>query len=483
MKNWKQLASLAGVILVLGGLAYWDDWQTKKDADIDAKKNLLLSFDPSAITEFTVSARASAENSVRETVRIQKSGDQWNILEPVSTSADARMIETFLKSLAEYKYEKPVVASKDRLGDFGLDDAARKITLVMGAGESKETKTILVGSNAPVGYSVYSRVDGSEEVYIGSQYLDTASAKGLKDFRNKTIAHIDEAKLKSLTFQRKGFAPIHIVKNDTGYTVSDGQVSFAGDSVEISGFINGINDASAAEFDDAPLSPEIDAALESDDRPYSISWETDGGAPQVLAIGEKDSKFWAAREPQVVAYELPDGFEEKLRKQTYDFRNRKIFSFDSASLSKVEMDGSTFEAVNGEWYAGADVEAAKIKKEGDTVPQAAAHVRGILVNLEFAKTLEFAQATDSTLASVLQDAPKHKFRLIFADSKNADLIIEAWKRPGSENFLLRHSASPELYVISKDALEPPAEGEDTPGLLQPDDPSAVDAHQFGKEAG
>jgi hypothetical protein len=481
MKSWKQIGLLLGVLAILGGLASWDEWKTKKDSEAETKKNHLFAFDPNVVAEFSATSRAEA-GKARETVKIQKSGESWTIVEPVKTPADQKTVENFLKGIADYKYERAIEVSPPKgMAEFGLDDSARKISLTLG-GKDAGIRSIFIGINTPVGYSVYSRIDGDNRVFVGSQYLETSAAKGLRDFREKLFAKIAEAKLKALTIRRKGFPEIKLVKGDGGFEVTDGTKSFKGDEIEVSSFVHAINEASAINFADAPLPSDVASAISSNQRFYEISWDTEGAAPQTMVVGKAGKKLWAAINPDVVAYELPDTFEDKVRKQADDFRNRRIFSFDSASISKVEYDGSTFESVAGDWYAAADVTAAKAKKEGSDEPKVAGQIRSLVVDLEFAKTIEFIDSKDAEMVRILAEAPQHKLTLTFSDAKIPAITIEAWKKPNTENFLIRYSGSPDLFVVSKDVFEPKTAEEHSEGFAPAGDTSAVDP-SLTKDAG
>jgi hypothetical protein len=480
MKSWKKIGILLGVITVLGGLARWDEWKTKKDSDTDAQKNHLLALEPNVVSEFSMTSRASS-GAPRETVRIRKSGESWAIIEPVNAPADQKTVDNFLKSLSDYKYERAVDSASRKLSEFGLDDAGRKITLTLG-GKDAGVKSIYVGINTPVGYSVYSRVEGDDRIFVGSQYLETAAAKGLNDFREKLFVKIDESKLKSLTYKRKGFADIKMSKTESGFDVASDTASFKGDDAEISSFIHALNEAAATKFSDAPIASQVAGALRPGQRFYEVSWETEGSAPQTLVFGKVEKRLWAALDSPTVAYELPDTFEEKIRRQTDDFRNRRIFSIDSAALERVEFDGSTFESVAGTWYATADVEAAKVKKEGAEEPKAADQIRSLVVELEFAKTIEFLGAKEPGLLGIISEAPKHKVILAFGNGKSPPVTVEAWKKPNSENFILRHSGSAELYVVPKEIFEPKAAAENFPDVPPAQDTSAADP-MTDKDAG
>ena len=50
IRNWQKMAGLGLTFLALGGLATWDEWQTKKDVAATDAKGLLTLIKPSTVT-------------------------------------------------------------------------------------------------------------------------------------------------------------------------------------------------------------------------------------------------------------------------------------------------------------------------------------------------------------------------------------------------------------------------------------------------
>lgn len=439
---------LATVLFVLGGLATWDEWQTKRDEKKKETESLLLSFEVDKITGIEFSNK---EPKDPVDISIERSLGKWRITRPIKVLADQPAVDNLLTTLRDYKYEKVVSESVQDLTSYGLDKPKRVIQLKT----EKGATTLLVGANAPVGYSVYSMVEGSGKVHVGSQHLAVSTGKSLHDFRDKSVLAVDSTKVTQIELIRPGHPALKIEKKDNVFSIVRPEASPA-DQTAVRVFLDDIGRTNATAFFDNPdakLKKAFNGAALAEVRLKS------GDDPVTnLKFIEKDKKIQAWLGGTEPIAELNDDIKGKLAKTASDFRDRKIFNFSGDKATQVSLDGKDFKKQNGDWFSADD--ATK------PVPQ----IRSLLVDLEFAKATDILGIKDKVVTESRSTPPTHSVKISFEGNVPA-VEINIWEKKGTpESWVLTQTeanAAKTAYVIGKaslSAIEATKQAPTTPAL-------------------
>lgn len=430
MKQLKTAGLLAAVLLVLGGLATWDEWQTKKDEKTKEAEKRLLAIEPEKVTALEF---LNQEGKEPVDIAFEKKEGKWQILRPAGLRADQQAVDNLLTTLKDYKFEQVVDESGTNPGAFGLDKPRRVIKL-----KSGETETVLkVGSNAPVGYSVYAMVEGSPKVYIGSQYLAVSTGKSLHDMRDKALLAIDTTTIKTAELSRPGMPRIVLEKAEGAFAIIKPEVLPA-DQTSVRNFVDDVARASALAFEDSPSAATkklFAGKLLAEVRLI----QQDGNETSVKFVEQAGKlKAWAGGNTPVA--EINSEFKAKVLKTVQDFRDRKVFNLVGEKVAKAVVDGKTFEKKNGDWFAAGD----------DKNP--ASKVRALIVDLEFLKASEILQTNDPVVKESTASAPAHSLKLTL-DGQAEALDVNVWEKKNSpESWVLKHSASKAAFVVGKSSI-------------------------------
>lgn len=430
----KTAGILAGVLLALGGLATWDEFQTKKEEQQKESENRLIELDPATVTGLVLVNR---DEKVPVDISIEKQDQNWLITSPISGLADNQAVDNLLTTLKDYKFEKDVGGAEGNLATFGLDNPRRKIVIKQG----DKSTTLLVGANTPVGYSVYSWIQGSKEVKVGSQHLAVSTARTLHDMRSKAVLNVDVNKITGFKLTRPGQQMIEVTKSQDQFEITKPEV-LAADQSSVRNFINDVVKSNGTEFFDKPDS-KISAPFRG--KLLATVEVIMEGAPAVtLRYVSSDGKVrvWQGGDAPVI--QLGDDMKGKLEKSVSDLRDRKIFTFAGEKVSAVKLDGKSFVKKNGEWVTG--------DTEGD---QPAQKVRSLIVDLEFAKAQEILSADDKSILDSTKKAAMHSLELMFDDG-TAPIEVSLWEKKGKDDsWVLRHNApkaKKSAFIISKAAI-------------------------------
>jgi hypothetical protein len=458
---------LGAILLGLGGLATWDEWQTEQDEKLDKEKNRIASFELAQIKSviLTIADREEDPPKVTE-LSLAKAEGSWRVISPINALADQAAVDNFLKTVIDYAYKREVT-SEGQQNAYGVTEPSRIVDIKYG---NEKSWTLTVGNKAPVGYDVYLTTSESSKVYLGGQHLLMATNKNLFEFRDKALLSIDEEKIKTFTYN--GTEKVVLERNAQGFGISY-PTPLKADVSALKDFIADLNAAKVTEFIDSPQAADLVIFR----KPVTVTWETESGEVSQMVFAKNDKQVFAAFNPKERIFQIGDGF--KFSKTLMDFRDRRIFSFDAADLSDVTIDDAKFKNVKGAWYSEEDAalfgeNGELIAKDKEPKPAEKHHVRALLVDLEFAKTHSYIDRKGKSAASL--SVPIHAIELTFSPEKNQKTIgLKAFEIPGDEENLLVDISSAEfLYKVEKRTLVSAVETDRTGDAEELEDLSSVD---------
>lgn len=460
----KQIAALAIGLIVLGSIATWDEWQTKQDEKSKETKGLIITDVRSEdVTSISYLSRGDSstggdksnqgeslkkQESAPISLAITRKDGRWIISDPVSTNADNQTVNDLLKNILEYKSESEVADGKDKWPNFGLEMPRRKIDLETSTGKKL---SFFVGNNTPVGFNVYVATNANEKVFSGSQYIATATHKSLFDFRDKKIlSAISSPDIKSLTIVSKQ-EKTKLEKIDYSWELTAPTKAKA-DAVAVNNLLDDLTALKAQEIFDSPDVAKK-TLISAKNELAELTIELPSTTLSMKFFDAKD-EIYVTLAGQPTLFKIGAENKAKILKTANDLRDKKIFSFQSADISSVTVDGESFKKVANDWYKESD--AGKFSADGkfsgksSEKPQLASHIRGLVVDLEYARAEEILEDQGKLK---LPKAPKHQL-VLNSSSTMSPITIHAWLGTGAdaETIWMKKSDSNKIYKVKKSVL-------------------------------
>jgi len=467
MKNVRLMAILFGILVTLGGIATWDEWQTKKDEHFEKTKNRIIQFTEAQIDRIEYRSKSfEEESSDKDSTKLaaksssveyllEKNTDKWQIVQPISALADQNTIASLLNTLLEYSFTEVIGEGEGDFEKYGLKDPLRTISLFANdpnikEGEKRKSWTIFIGNKVPVGYNVYFRTSESNKVYMGSQHLLLSTAKSLFDVRDKTVAKIDSNQLKNFQFFASGVLGVEIDKTGELYQFISPK-EWLLDQQDFRDYLSFISDLKATSFIDQ-VSQNLDGFSANPD--YEMRWTNQDGSSHSLKFASKDSKYWVLRDQ--IAIEISEMDYKKISRNREDFRSKRIFGTSPMEILKLEVDGTKYERKGGLFYKQEDIakvdDAGSPKKETVNNPvKDVSHIAALVADLELLKTDRFYQQADSKVAEFLARQPQHNLTLEVKD-QHSPIKVGFFESEEKDYFLVKHSSSEIVFRIKKSDL-------------------------------
>lgn len=467
--NLKSAGILLTVLLVLVGVAYWDDFQTKKDEEQAKLEKSLVAFDPEEIEKIEFKAIAD-DKSEAEDLEIVRSPEGWQLNRPVKGKADVDVVENFLTTIREYEFDRVVSSDEGSWSNFGLKPAKRVIKLY---GSDIDIE-VYVGDKSPVGYGVFSRLGDKPDVYVGSQYLLVATSKKLFDFRDKSLLNIVSGDLKRFKYT-KGNQAIEFKRDQDRLDLVQPMVAKA-DQIELEDFFSSLSNLKVISFIDQPEGRIIEL-LSPDKAQIKMEWDNGSETPSSLAISKDGDEVLAITSMFKKPVRLKKEDWSKVSRNLDQFRDRRVFRFDTTLVREVSINGVVYKFIDGDWYAETVAQSLTNKKVEDK-PEPSNSVRSLLADLEFLKAEEFLPL-DASVAEVKRN-PDFSIEMSTgsqevskADLEKFPAKINIWKNKGSEadGYYLRHSLGKHTYVVLISSIKDLEEPETLDASAQEQTPS------------
>ena len=204
--NWeKNRLMIAGVAFVaLLAIAFFA-LKAREDADGGGQDGEteeeampeLPAIERDSITALEISRPADEEGGERESVRLVKNGESWQVTEPLEAEADTTAVRTVLEKLEDL--EVTGVAATREANHDRLEVSDAKAIRVLVEQEGAEPVTLLIGAFSDQGTMV--RLPDDERVLTVGGSIKYAFNKDLKDWRNRRVVDIPPTNVAMVTFE------------------------------------------------------------------------------------------------------------------------------------------------------------------------------------------------------------------------------------------------------------------------------------------
>ncbi|MFW7378090.1 MAG: DUF4340 domain-containing protein [Oligoflexus sp.] len=441
MKAYKTPLILLSVIVVLGLVAYWDEWKTKEEQKNESQLNRLFSGEVAHVNKFVIEKNLQDEDAL--VIEMEKRGNDWFITSPISSLADSSMVQTTLQSLLNYRYERKLEGDSFNLADFGLDSPQYQVRLEFDEAKSQE---LAIGNNLPVGYSTYVQLDGAQQILIASQSIATSLNKSLYDFRSKKFPIPSPSQLKMVEYQNQKGEKI-ILSKVSGEWMMNEPDEIKADQDEVEELIREVRQTTIKEFLDNP-SPAIQNALSLENRGTELlgSLRFTGDSESLntsLLFLKNGDDLYARWEGQGNLHRVEQKLEGLFQKSVWDFRYKDVFSFDSNQVEKLVIDGKSYEKRSHNWY----------REDEPDSPKYYDHVRRFLIDLEYVKAKDLLDA-EAFQKRKLSEADHH---IIMQLPENVEVKAQIWRLEKEEAVIIKKSDDPTYYLVGSDILDDVAE--------------------------
>ena len=328
------------MLAALGAYVYFVDLP---QAERDAKKETILTFEQDAIDTFTLIYPD-------RTIRLkQVAPAEWDIIEPVQAKADKITIDNMLNTLADEEVTRRLDpdASAD-LALYGLDEPLVKIQLVLNDGTN--LPQLSIGKDTPVGYSAYVQKEGDPQLHLTRQAFRLGMIKEVKELRDKTVLSFVSTDVKKITISGPE-KNIVLAYTNTGWTLEQ-PAAYTVEAAAVLNYLSTLQGLRAEDFIEQPLLEMSDFGLDPAQLTVALQFGED--TTQTISLGDEKASAgtqrYVKRDDEETLYLVREGILKDLSKVANYFRDKTVASMPEEKIEKVEVkrqDGGDFTITRG----------------------------------------------------------------------------------------------------------------------------------------
>ena len=344
------------------------------------------------------------------TIKIKKTGTEWNITEPVQDLADAVTINSMVSAITGTKYDRIVEEKPKDLSEYELKEPL--LTLTIRKNDTSPGEKIMLGRDTPVGAAVYARNGVNETVYKVASTLRSTCNHGLKDLRNKSILNgVARNDVGEIEVQA-GTNSVVLKRGDKDdWTLT--REGFPADTNETNKLLGAVIDLRATDF---AADNDTNAKKFATSKPavkVFLTKKTVDKTRVVLWLGSVKDKTYAKREDRNVIYVVDKAILDKVNRPAPAFRNVELAHFNRFDVKRIKIERGKdvlefSKGDSGAWSLPAD---SKLKLDPAKVDSLLAHAQDI-------KIAKYADAKTNVKSSKTGlESPKMVLRLFEKSDK------------------------------------------------------------------
>ncbi|MGH7315133.1 MAG: DUF4340 domain-containing protein [Candidatus Rokuibacteriota bacterium] len=364
MGRGKTIVVLLLLAAGLGGFFYYDThWLTPKREKAESAKGRIWTVEPKDVVSVTIIRK-------NETLRLKRTGDGWEMLEPIKVRADRAAVNDMVTGLATARMDREIDPNPAKPADFGLDPPEAEVRLeVTGAAAPL---ILQVGSKNPTGVWVYAREGDKPAVITMSESIARDTTRPVADFRDRTVLAFDRKNLTGLDLDVAG-DQISLAADEPGKWRIVKPRALPADGDMVADFLEKLEGAKAIEFvDDAPKS----LAAYGLDKPSRVTvWlgKDKDRSSRTLLVGQTvpgKKGVYVKREGEPGVILTAEALWTAFPKTVAGLRDKTVVTYASDKLAKIELvhggEAVTLEKDGAGWKLTAP---EKLKADSSAVSQ------------------------------------------------------------------------------------------------------------------
>lgn len=325
---------LAVLAAGLGGFLVVDSyWLTPKREKTAGVKGRLWTIEPKDVLGLTIKRKD-------DTVRLNRAGDGWEMLEPVKTRANSGAVNEMVTGLTTVRVDREIDANPSKPSDFGLEPPEAFVTLEVKGQAAK--LTLAVGGKNPTGVWVYAREGSKPAVVAIGDSVSRDVTRPVAEFRDRTLFAFDRRNVSAVDLDLDG-SKMTIEAEDGGKWRIAKPGPFRADAEMITEMLDKLASVTVKEF----LGPQKSPAAYGLDKPSRVTlWlgKDKDRTSKTLLLGKVDAEkkgVYVQRQGEQEVLLTPSETWDKLPKTVAAARDKVVFAYAYDKVNRVDIESAT----------------------------------------------------------------------------------------------------------------------------------------------
>ncbi|MEP7309282.1 MAG: DUF4340 domain-containing protein [Acidobacteriota bacterium] len=339
------LRSTIALIVVLGGLGayiYFVTWKKSPETTAPQEK-VFVGFDADKVEELKITSDKG------EVTTLKKSSGAWQLVAPVTTTADESEASAIVNALGQLSISRIVDENPSDLKDYGL--ASPRFEVDYKPAGAASYRRILVGDKSPTGSDLFAKRNDDKRVFLIPAAQEGTFNKSTFDLRDKIVLKFERDKVDGVDVTADG-KTLQIAKDNMEWKITQ-PLQARADYGSVEGLIGRLQTTAMKSIVADAATPE-ELKKYGLDKPAATVQLKLGSASATFVVGAKaEGNTVYARDASKMAVVTVDSMlADDLKKGAGEYRRKDVFEFRPFNATRLEITrgGQTvaFEKVKGE---------------------------------------------------------------------------------------------------------------------------------------
>lgn len=318
--------------IALGAAVYYFDWKRgQKDAEKSTADTSKQAFSIPAGSEIVSLVITRPQVAGEDPIRLEKQNGTWQILQPLKTQADERVISGIIETLSNSRIESNQPGTPDRLKAYGLDPPAVSVEFKLQNGSQH---TLKLGNKDFTNTYVYGQMDGKDVALLPGA-MRTQTDLSADFLRDHNVLHFAESNVNSFSLKNPA-GQIEAKKEKAGWTFAKPDAPQLADDSDVTSLLNAVSGAKmtsvVAESADNPGKYGLSAP------PITFTATSENGNAATLLVGnQQGSDHYAKDSSRPTIFKVNDSLYKKLTESYYDLRDKKLVHLAQSDFTRAEL--------------------------------------------------------------------------------------------------------------------------------------------------
>lgn len=322
MRGVRSFLVLLVILIGLGAYVYFVE--SKREPGGEDRLDKVFTVEAEAIQEIAV----KAESGERTTLR--KSGDDWQIVEPIAAEPDGAAVSGLTTNIASLEIQRVIDENPPDLGEYGLADPRVEVAFKAGGNEHR----LLIGRKTPPGTDLYAKLGDQPRVFLISSYLDSTFNRTTFDLRDKAVLNLERDKIDALAISTPE-RTMRFTKAGSEWRLGE-PVDARADSTAVDGIVSRLNTLQMKSI----AAPEPSSLAEYGlDKPAATVQIGSGSSQATLLIGKPSGEgaVFAKDASKAMVVTIDAALLDELEKDPGDFRQKDLFDARAFNATHLEI--------------------------------------------------------------------------------------------------------------------------------------------------
>ncbi len=320
---------------------------------------------------------------------LERTGDDWKILKPITADADRYTVNGIADDIAGLQITGTAEEKPADLAPFGL--AVPAVVVTVTTKDEKTLPAVMVGKQTPIGNSNFIKRADQPAVLLVNSAFGAEVNKDLDDLRSRTIFRLKPPEANRIVIER-GAETLELTRSGNNWAFTKPR-DYPADSEAVTQMLNTLDAARINDFIKGTTADLSKYGLVHPSLKVTLSWPKNA-QPETLDFGFKQpeaaSNATYARSGKGSdnpVYTLTNDVFAAANKTFDDLRDKTVMRFDPAKAARITFAGGPVDetlerGANGKWT---------ISSVGKTAPAEMPVVQSLLDQLHDLKATKIVE--------------------------------------------------------------------------------------------